>query len=161
APDRRVGAGTPVDEPGGHLDARGARPDRHHRRRCRRVRDGNRGRGVGRGAGDDARAGGPAAHERRILRERARARGARRRRRGGESGAGSGAVTLTLDGEEELVVDEVLVATGRRPRTGDLGLETVGLDPGDPLTTDDTLAVTFEEEEGAGGARPWLFAAGD
>ncbi|HLR56666.1 MAG TPA: NAD(P)/FAD-dependent oxidoreductase [Beutenbergiaceae bacterium] len=83
------------------------------------------------------------------------------RRRGGESGAGSGTVTLTLDGAEELVVDEVLVATGRRPRTGDLGLETVGLDPGDPLTTDDTLAVTFEEEEGAGGARPWLFAAGD
>ena len=83
------------------------------------------------------------------------------RRHGGEPGAGSGPVTLTLDGEEELVVDEVLVAAGRRPRTSDLGLETVGLDPGDPLTTDDTLAVTFAEQDGAGGAHPWLFAAGD
>src|SRR5690625_461575 len=83
------------------------------------------------------------------------------RRHGGEPGAGSGPVTLTLDGEEELVVDEVLVAAGRRPRTSDLGLETVGLDPGDPLTTDDTLAVRFAEQDGAGGAHPWLFAAGD
>ena len=82
------------------------------------------------------------------------------RRAGDESGASSGPVTLTLDGEEELVVDEVLVATGRRPRTSDLGLETIGLTPGNPLTTDDTLAVTFGEHEPAG-EHPWLFAAGD
>lgn len=85
----------------------------------------------------------------------------RARRAGGGSGGSSGPVTLTLDEEEELVVDEVLVATGRRPRTSDLGLETVGLNPGDPLTTDDLLAVKFGEHEPAGGEQPWLFAAGD
>lgn len=52
-----------------------------------------------------------------------------------------------------LHVSEVLVATGRRPRTAHLGLETVGLTPGEPLRVDDALQV-----EGVDG---WLFAAGD
>lgn len=41
-----------------------------------------------------------------------------------------GPVVLTLegpDGQEELEVDEVLVATGRRPATEDLGLDSVGV----------------------------------
>ncbi|MDC7122143.1 NAD(P)/FAD-dependent oxidoreductase [Cellulomonas fimi] len=49
---------------------------------------------------------------------------------------------------------EVLVATGRRPRTGQLGLETVGLTPGEPLRVDDALQVVGVDEG-------WLFAAGD
>lgn len=45
-----------------------------------------------------------------------------------------GPVRLTISGEgpasgDELEVDEVLVATGRRPRLAEVGLETVGLDP--------------------------------
>jgi pyruvate/2-oxoglutarate dehydrogenase complex dihydrolipoamide dehydrogenase (E3) component len=55
-------------------------------------------------------------------------------------------------GSETLVVDELLVATGRRPNIDDLGLETVGLDG--PLSVDDTGLV-----QGVGGE--WLYAAGD
>ncbi len=36
---------------------------------------------------------------------------------------------LTIDGGRELRGDRVLVATGRRPRVNDLGLETVGIEP--------------------------------
>jgi len=55
---------------------------------------------------------------------------------------------------ERLTVDEILVATGRRPATGDLGLETLGLRPGEALEVDDRLQV-------AGVDGGWLFAAGD
>jgi dihydrolipoamide dehydrogenase len=65
-----------------------------------------------------------------------------------------GPVRLELDDGSTLEADELLVATGRRPRTDDLGVETVGLEPGHHLRTDDGLAV-----EGVGGG--WLFAAGD
>jgi dihydrolipoamide dehydrogenase len=64
-----------------------------------------------------------------------------------------GSVVVTAGGEE-LVADELLVATGRRPRTDDLGLETVGLTPGRPLATDDSLLVDGVEGR-------WLYAAGD
>jgi dihydrolipoamide dehydrogenase len=55
-------------------------------------------------------------------------------------------------GDETLVVDELLVATGRRPNVDDLGLETVGLDG--PLSVDDTGLVQGVEGK-------WLYAAGD
>jgi dihydrolipoyl dehydrogenase len=42
-----------------------------------------------------------------------------------------GAVTLTLGGGQSVTVDTVLVATGRRPYTTDLGLEAVGVGRGD------------------------------
>ena len=48
-------------------------------------------------------------------------------------------VLSTSSGEVE--GDELLVATGRVPRTHDVGLETVGLAPGSALRTDDTLRV--------------------
>jgi pyruvate/2-oxoglutarate dehydrogenase complex dihydrolipoamide dehydrogenase (E3) component len=54
----------------------------------------------------------------------------------------------------DLVADELLVATGRAPRTSGLGLETVGLPDGGWLTTDDTCRVVSVP----GG---WLYAAGD
>jgi dihydrolipoamide dehydrogenase len=63
-------------------------------------------------------------------------------------------VHLDLGTGTDLVVDEVLVATGRRPRTGDLGLEVLGLDASAALAVDDALQVT-----GVDGG--WLFAAGD
>lgn len=61
--------------------------------------------------------------------------------------------TLWL-GEEAVEVDEVLVATGRRAITDDVGLATVGLEPGGYLDVDDRLRVT-----GVEGA--WLYAVGD
>ena len=61
-------------------------------------------------------------------------------------------VTVTLEDESTVVADEVLCALGRRPATTDLGLETVGLEPGSYLTVDDALQV-----EGFA----WLYAAGD
>jgi pyruvate/2-oxoglutarate dehydrogenase complex dihydrolipoamide dehydrogenase (E3) component len=51
-------------------------------------------------------------------------------------------------------VDELLVATGRTPRTGDLGLSTVGLPDGGYLQVDDSMRVT-------GVADGWLYAVGD
>ncbi|CAN5364374.1 NAD(P)/FAD-dependent oxidoreductase [soil metagenome] len=82
------------------------------------------------------------------------------------SGAG-GEVTLTLgpgeDGGEtapaHLVVDELLVAVGRTPNTGDLGLETIGLAPHSWLKTDDTLLVLGDDGTPLDGA--WLYATGD
>ncbi|GIG38308.1 dihydrolipoyl dehydrogenase family protein [Cellulomonas phragmiteti] len=65
---------------------------------------------------------------------------------------GQGETGVALPGR--LTVDEVLVATGRRPATDDLGLEVLGLRPGDALEVDDRLQV-----QGVGGG--WLFAAGD
>ncbi|MDT7548703.1 MAG: hypothetical protein QOE84_1097, partial [Actinomycetota bacterium] len=39
-------------------------------------------------------------------------------------------VTVTVEGGETVVADEVLCALGRHPATDDLGVETVGLEPG-------------------------------
>ncbi|MFF8955068.1 dihydrolipoyl dehydrogenase family protein [Streptomyces sp. NPDC014894] len=64
----------------------------------------------------------------------------------------SGPVTLVLDGGERIEADEVLFATGRAPRTDDLGLDTVGLAPGSWLTVDDSCRV-----EGS----TWLYGVGD
>lgn len=61
-----------------------------------------------------------------------------------------GVVTIALEDGSEITADEVLVATGRRPNTDDLGLDTVGLDP--KLTVDDTLLVAGTD---------WLYATGD
>lgn len=61
-------------------------------------------------------------------------------------------VHIELESGETVVADEVLVATGRAPRTNDIGLETVGLTPGEWMATDDTLLVTGTD---------WLYACGD
>jgi dihydrolipoamide dehydrogenase len=61
-------------------------------------------------------------------------------------------VTATLAGDEHVEADELLVAVGRRPRTEDLGLETVGLEPGAAIEVDDRLRVP---------RLPWLYAVGD
>lgn len=50
--------------------------------------------------------------------------------------------------------DELLAATGRIPKTKDIGLETIGLIPGDWLDVDDTCRVK-------GVPSSWLYAAGD
>jgi len=67
---------------------------------------------------------------------------------------GDGPVTVTLADGTLLVGDEILVAAGRKPATGDLGLETVGLEPGRSIDVDDQLRAT-------GVAAKWLYAIGD
>ncbi len=65
-----------------------------------------------------------------------------------------GPMTMTLAGGVELDGDELLVAAGRRPATGDLGLDTVGLEPGRFVEVDDQLRAV-----GVDGG--WLYAIGD
>jgi pyruvate/2-oxoglutarate dehydrogenase complex dihydrolipoamide dehydrogenase (E3) component len=65
-----------------------------------------------------------------------------------------GRVRLTLEDGRVAEGDRLLVATGRRPATGDLGLEKIGLEPGAGLEVDDSGRVVAV----AGG---WLYAAGD
>lgn len=66
--------------------------------------------------------------------------------------AEDGRTTVTLETGEELRGDRLLVGIGRAPRTEDLGLEAVGLQPGRPIEVDDRMRV-----DGA----PWLYAIGD
>ncbi|MGO8699472.1 MAG: dihydrolipoyl dehydrogenase family protein [Limisphaerales bacterium] len=65
-----------------------------------------------------------------------------------------GVARIALSSGQTIFADEVLVATGRGPRTGELGLETVGLKPGSWLEVDDTMRVK-------GVTGDWLYAAGD
>jgi dihydrolipoamide dehydrogenase len=61
-------------------------------------------------------------------------------------------VTITLDTGERIEAGEILVAVGRHPLTDDLGLESVGLEPGKSIEVDDTMRAAD---------MPWLFAIGD
>ncbi|MET8232804.1 NAD(P)/FAD-dependent oxidoreductase [Micromonospora sp. NPDC005298] len=65
----------------------------------------------------------------------------------------SGTVDITTADGGRVEADEVLVAIGRTPNTGDIGLESIGLTPGAWLAVDDTLRVV--------GGGEWLYAAGD
>ena len=65
-----------------------------------------------------------------------------------------GPVTVALGDGDEVVGDEVLVGAGRRPRTGDVGLDTVGLEGDGPVRVDRRLRA-----EGVDGG--WLYAVGD
>lgn len=65
--------------------------------------------------------------------------------------SGTGVTIETGDGQT-VTAQEVLIATGRTPNTRDVGLDTVGLRPGDWIETDDTLRVPGFD---------WLYAAGD
>jgi pyruvate/2-oxoglutarate dehydrogenase complex dihydrolipoamide dehydrogenase (E3) component len=61
-------------------------------------------------------------------------------------------VEVTLDDDSTVIADEIIVATGRVPRTSDLGLENVGLTPGEWLDVDDTMLVKGTD---------WLYGVGD
>ncbi|ADG79315.1 Pyridine nucleotide-disulfide oxidoreductase dimerization region OS=Tsukamurella paurometabola (strain ATCC 8368 / DSM / CCUG 35730 / CIP 100753 / JCM 10117/ KCTC 9821 / NBRC 16120 / NCIMB 702349 / NCTC 13040) OX=521096 GN=Tpau_2717 PE=3 SV=1 [Tsukamurella paurometabola] len=61
-------------------------------------------------------------------------------------------VTIETSDGRSIVADEVLVATGRSPRTADIGLESVGLEPGSWLSVDETMLVDGFD---------WLYAVGD
>jgi pyruvate/2-oxoglutarate dehydrogenase complex dihydrolipoamide dehydrogenase (E3) component len=68
-----------------------------------------------------------------------------------------GTVTATLDDGSTVEADEILVATGRTPRTTGLGLGSVGLEDGDWLAVDDTMLV----DAPTNADEPWLYAVGD
>ncbi len=62
-------------------------------------------------------------------------------------------VRLSVGGET-VIAEQVLVAAGRTPATADLGLDTVGLQPGRNLAVDDSCRVTGVEDG-------WLYSVGD
>jgi pyruvate/2-oxoglutarate dehydrogenase complex dihydrolipoamide dehydrogenase (E3) component len=64
----------------------------------------------------------------------------------------NGVVRLSLDDGSVLEGDEILAAVGRRPATTELGLETIGIEPGHYVEVDDTLRVAGSD---------WLYAIGD
>ncbi len=61
-------------------------------------------------------------------------------------------VAVELGDGETVEAAEILVAVGRKPRSADIGLESVGVEPGGFLETDDRLRV---------GGSEWLYAIGD
>ncbi|MCU1458890.1 MAG: pyridine nucleotide-disulfide oxidoreductase dimerization region [Actinomycetia bacterium] len=65
-----------------------------------------------------------------------------------------GEVVVTLAKGATVVADEIVVAAGRRPRSDDIGLASVGVEAGGFVTVDDHLTVT-----GVRGG--WLYAVGD
>lgn len=74
----------------------------------------------------------------------------------GEGRVHGGEATVSF-GDRSIVVDEVVVATGRTPSSSDIGLDTVDIDVSGAhgfLTTDDQLAVL-------GVPGQWLYAVGD
>ncbi|WP_328350452.1 NAD(P)/FAD-dependent oxidoreductase [Streptomyces sp. NBC_00445] len=64
----------------------------------------------------------------------------------------NGTVVAMTGAGDRIEGDEILFATGRAPRTDDIGLDTVGLEPGSWLPVDDSLRVTGSD---------WLYAVGD
>jgi len=61
-------------------------------------------------------------------------------------------ITVSLGNGGSVSGDRLLVAIGRVPLTADIGLETVGLEPGRYIEVDETLRA---------GDRDWLYAVGD
>jgi dihydrolipoamide dehydrogenase len=59
---------------------------------------------------------------------------------------------IELDDGTTSEADEILVAIGRTPRTTDVGVETVGLEPGKHVVVDESLRVPGHD---------WLYAVGD
>jgi pyruvate/2-oxoglutarate dehydrogenase complex dihydrolipoamide dehydrogenase (E3) component len=65
----------------------------------------------------------------------------------------NGNVVVTCDGEQ-LEAEQILIATGRKPQTFDIGLESVGLAPGYFIRVDDQLRATEVDGD-------WLYSVGD
>jgi dihydrolipoamide dehydrogenase len=70
-----------------------------------------------------------------------------------------GAFHIRLDDGSAVETAELLVATGRVPRTSGLGLEAFGLDGDDWLRVDDSMRVVDEHGEPIAGG--WLYGVGD
>ena len=66
--------------------------------------------------------------------------------------AEGGEVTLELEQGGPVRADELLVAIGRKLNSDDIGVETVGLEPGKPIEVDDSMRTAQHD---------WLYAIGD
>jgi pyruvate/2-oxoglutarate dehydrogenase complex dihydrolipoamide dehydrogenase (E3) component len=66
--------------------------------------------------------------------------------------AADGEVTIELDEGGPVRADELLVAIGRKLNSDDIGLDTVGLEPGKPVEVDDSMRAKGSD---------WLYAIGD
>ncbi|HEX8105612.1 MAG TPA: NAD(P)/FAD-dependent oxidoreductase [Solirubrobacteraceae bacterium] len=65
---------------------------------------------------------------------------------------GGATVTVTLDDGSTVAAAQVAAALGRTPNSDAIGLETVGLEAGETIDTDEHLQVP---------GHPWLYAVGD
>jgi len=65
-----------------------------------------------------------------------------------------GELTIALEQGPDVVADELTVAIGRHPSTGDIGADTVGLEPGESIEVDDRLRAKAVDGD-------WLYAVGD
>jgi pyruvate/2-oxoglutarate dehydrogenase complex dihydrolipoamide dehydrogenase (E3) component len=65
----------------------------------------------------------------------------------------NGSVRVELGGGEVVEADEILVSIGRTPRSADVGLDTIGVEPGKHVSVDESLRVPGHEA--------WLYAVGD
>jgi pyruvate/2-oxoglutarate dehydrogenase complex dihydrolipoamide dehydrogenase (E3) component len=66
--------------------------------------------------------------------------------------ARNGLVRVELEDGSVVEAEELLVAIGREPRSDDVGLDTIGLEPGKHVVVDESLRVP---------GRDWLYAVGD
>jgi pyruvate/2-oxoglutarate dehydrogenase complex dihydrolipoamide dehydrogenase (E3) component len=66
--------------------------------------------------------------------------------------AEGGEITLELDTGGPVRADRLLVCVGRKLNSDDIGLETVGLEPGEAIEVDDSMRSTGPD---------WLYAIGD
>jgi pyruvate/2-oxoglutarate dehydrogenase complex dihydrolipoamide dehydrogenase (E3) component len=64
--------------------------------------------------------------------------------------AEGGQVTVEVDSGGPVRADQLLVAIGRRPNTTDIGVESIGREPGKPIEVNDSMQ-----------AEDWLYAIGD
>ena len=64
--------------------------------------------------------------------------------------AEDGEVTVELDSGGPVRAEQLLVAIGRQPNTTDIGVESIGREPGEPLEVNDSMQ-----------AEDWLYAIGD
>ncbi len=63
-----------------------------------------------------------------------------------ELSADGGRITATIEGGRKIVADKVLVATGRRPNTADIGLETLGIEVDRGFVgVDDAMATSAKD----------------
>jgi dihydrolipoamide dehydrogenase len=64
----------------------------------------------------------------------------------------NGRVTVELDDGSSVSGEEILVSVGRRTLSADLGVDSLGVEPGRPIEVDDTLRVAGHD---------WLYVIGD
>jgi dihydrolipoamide dehydrogenase len=63
-------------------------------------------------------------------------------------------LAVTLSDGREIATEQILIGVGRRPNTADVGLDTIGLEPGKFVSVDERLRAVGVDGD-------WLYAVGD